>query len=104
MKTLRVITYIVLLVFVSSILSAAPLYWDASATGGASLGGAGNWDNNSALWFNGIADIVWTNANNDDAIFSGTAATVMLTQNISARNLYFTNATGNYLITNATGA
>jgi autotransporter-associated beta strand protein len=90
---------------------AAPLYWDADGTAagnvpatGAGLGGAGNWDQSSPLWFNGSADIPWVNANNDDAIFSGTAGTVTLTENISAGNLYFTNATGNYVITNATGA
>jgi len=37
-------------------------------------------------------------------ISPGTAGTVVLTEAISAGNLYFTNVTGNYYITNATGA
>src|ERR1700722_6641116 len=111
MKTFRLAISAGLLVFSSWQILAAPLYWDAdgTATGnnpasGAGLGGSGNWDQISALWFNGGSDVAWVNANNDDAIFSGTAGTVTLTENISAGNLYFTNATGNYLITNATGA
>lgn len=93
----------------SSVFGQAPLYWDPASSGGASLGGSGVWDTNSAdpntlAWFNGTADIVWTNANNDDAYFTGTAGTVVLTNNISAGDIYFTNVTGNYVITNATGA
>lgn len=85
-------------------ITAAPLYWDAGGTGGTSVGGTGNWDTISPLWFNGTSDIAWTNANNDDAIFSNTAGTVTLTENISAGDIYFTNVIGNYYITNATGA
>ncbi len=73
-------------------------------TSGAGLGGTGNWDQVTALWFNGSTDIAWTNANNDDAYFTGTTGTVTLTESISAGNLFFTNATGNYDISNATGA
>jgi fibronectin-binding autotransporter adhesin len=103
MKILQKITLTVSTVFVSSILSAAPLYWDPSATVGASLGGTGNWDANSALWFDGAEDVAWTNVNNDAAYFTGTAGTVTLTENISAGGLYFTNLTGNMVIANATG-
>src|SRR5215469_5553866 len=81
--------------------AAAELYWDPGATGSASAGGAGTWDTNNAFWFNGIADIAWTNANNDDANFSGTAGIVTVTNNISAGDIYFTNVTGgDYVITN----
>jgi fibronectin-binding autotransporter adhesin len=86
----------------SSTAFAAPLYWDAGATGGSSLGGSGNWDTNTALWFNNVLDVVWTNGS--DAYFEGTAGTVTLVDNVTAADLYFTNATGNYFITNATGA
>jgi fibronectin-binding autotransporter adhesin len=111
MKTFRLVISGALLVFSSVHLLAAPLYWDADGTAagndptsGAGLGGSGNWDQISALWFNGSSDVPWMNANNDDAIFSGTAGTVTLTENISAGNLFFTNVTGNYVVTNATGA
>jgi fibronectin-binding autotransporter adhesin len=111
MKTLRLAITGALLVFSSSHLLAAPLYWDADGTAvgndptsGAGLGGSGNWDQTSALWFDGGSDVPWMNANGDTAIFSGTAGTVTLTENISAGNVSFTNAAGNYVITNATGA
>lgn len=104
MKTQRLIPAIISVVLTSLALEAAPLYWDAGGTSGVSLGGTGNWDTSSALWFNGVADIAWTNANNDDAYFTGTAGTVTLTEDINAGSLFFTNATGSYLITtNATG-
>jgi len=82
---------------------AQSLSWDGNNSGGSNLGGSGNWDTNvDALWFNGAVDVVWTN--NLDADFTGTAGTVTLVDNVSASDLYFTNTTGNYFITNATGA
>jgi len=104
MKIFRAISPVILLVSISQILSAAPLYWDPGTSGGTSTGGTGNWDTTDAFWFNGTLDIGWVNANNDDAYFTNTAGTVTLTENISAGNIYFTNAVGNYMITNATGA
>lgn len=104
MKTFRLAITIALLVFSSLHLLAAELYWDPTQSAGTALGGSGNWDQVSSNWFNGTDDLAWTNANNDDAIFSGTAGTSTLTENISAGNVYFTNVTGNYFITNATGA
>lgn len=93
-----------LLVFSSLHLAAAPLDWDPTGSAGTALGGSGNWDQSSDFWFDGTNDVAWADTNNADAIFSGTAGTVTLTENISAADLYFTNATGDYLITNATGA
>ena len=104
MKTFRLVISGALFVFSSLHLIAAPLYWDPSQSTGTALGGTGNWNQEDPFWFNGANDIAWTNTNNDDAVFSGTAGTVTLTENISAGNLYFTNVTGNYFITNATGA
>ncbi len=104
MKTTQLALLGALLAFSSLHLFAAPLNWDPAGSAGAALGGPGNWDQASSDWFNGTVDMIWANANNDDAIFSGTAGTVTLTENISAGNLYFTNATGNYVIGNATGA
>src|ERR1700722_7063532 len=80
---------------------AQSLSWDPNASNGTSLGGTGNWDTISPLWFNNTADVVW--ANGADANFTGTAGTVTLANSLSAADLYFTNTTGNYFITNATG-
>jgi autotransporter-associated beta strand protein len=106
MKISRVIAPLTLSVFISQIVSAAPLYWDPGASGpttGGSSGGTGNWDTSSSLWYDGISsDTAWVNG--DDAFFTNTAGTVTLVQNISAGNIYFTNVIGNYLITNLTGA
>lgn len=103
MKTCRLSILGALLAFSSLQLFAAPLSWDPGQSLGTVPGGSGNWDQTTANWFNGTADVIWANANNDDAILSGTAGTVTLTENISAGNLRFTNATGNYLIMSATG-
>jgi fibronectin-binding autotransporter adhesin len=110
MKLLRHLIALLLLISISMTLRASELYWDADGTAagndptsGLGLGGSSNWDQITPLWFNGAGDIIWTNANSDDAIFSGTAGTVTLTENINAGNVYFTNVTGNYVLTNATG-
>src|SRR5215469_5935135 len=89
------------LVIISS-ASAQALYWDPGQTASATAGGSGNWDTTSTFWFNGVTDVPWTDGN--DAFFEGTAGTVTLMQNSSAADLHFTNSTGNYYITNATGA
>jgi fibronectin-binding autotransporter adhesin len=111
MKRFNLATSLALLILTLSTLSAAPLYWDADGTAagndfatGTGLGGSGNWDHVSALWFNGLDDVTWINANADDAILSGTGGDVTLTEGINAGNLLFTNVTGNFVITNATGA
>ncbi|HTB85232.1 MAG TPA: hypothetical protein VK742_16420 [Candidatus Sulfotelmatobacter sp.] len=104
MKSLRLLISLALLVFSSLGLRAAELFWDPNATIGTALGGAGNWDQEDPFWYNGTIDVPWTNADSDDANFTGNAGTVVLTENITAGNLFFTNVTGNYYLTNATGA
>jgi autotransporter-associated beta strand protein len=86
-----------------SSLQAAPLYWDPNASNGTTLGGTGNWDEIGNFWYNGTIDTNWTSANIDDAYFTGTAGTVTLTSSITAGNIYFTNATGSYVLANVTG-
>lgn len=60
--------------------TAATLYWDATpgTPNGASGGGAGTWDTATANWDNGSSYVTWDNANNDTAVFSGTAGTVTI--------------------------
>jgi autotransporter-associated beta strand protein len=90
-------------IFLSTALQAATLFWDPTSSGGASLGGTGTWDSSSTDWFNGTADLIWNNSNGDDAVFTDFSGTVTVATNIVAGDIYFTNATGSYLITNATG-
>ena len=93
---------------------AASLYWDAdaggsgnSASAGTGLGSAGSWNNSLSgtpllNWWpgSGTADQSWVNANNDTAVFWGTAGTVSFTDNITAGGLLF-NTTGYTLNTGA---
>ena len=111
MKHSQLALSLALFILTSLALPAATIYWDADGTpvgndpnSGTGLGGSGNWDQLSLLWFNGLTDIPWVNANNDDAVFTGTGGTVTNTENINAGSLFFTNVTDSFLITNATGA
>src|SRR4051812_25699743 len=97
LKSFRKIVYLFTLggLLSSSVVRAGTLYWDpdADATSndistGASLGGTGTWDTVTPNWFDGTSsDVTWTNANNDNAVFSGTAGPVTLGESISALSL-----------------
>lgn len=67
------------------------LTWDPGKSGGS--GGAGTWDlNTTADWYNGTADVIWSDNSAygaNTAIFGGTAGTVMLSGSLSASNLDF---------------
>lgn len=92
------------LMIVSS--QAADRWWDGANTGGtgdgASDGGTATWDTSTANWDqgSGIDRVTWTNANNDTAIFAGTAGTVSLGAGITIGGLQFDTAS--YVITNNT--
>jgi hypothetical protein len=75
------------LLLASGMAQAGTRYWDGANTGdannvvnGVNLGGAGTWDDGTtANWWAGSgADAVWANANNDTAVFWGTAGTATL--------------------------
>ena len=75
-------------------------YWDGgtvniAATGnGASEGTLGNWNTTLTNWDAGaVAHVAWVNANNDLAVFAGTAGVVTLTAPVTANALTF-NVTG----------
>ena len=72
-----------------SSLNAAQLYWDPNATTGTAPGGTGNWDQVDGFWYNGTSDVIWANANGDDALFTGTAGTVTLTDKYFRRKFIF---------------
>jgi fibronectin-binding autotransporter adhesin len=75
------------------------LHWDGDGTGTVG-GGAGTWDTTLTRWSttsNGTTYQAWTNASNNDAVFSGTAGTVTLGTAITVRNLTF--ATTGYTLT-----
>lgn len=73
----------------SSLTRAANVSWDPTSSSGANPGGGGNWDTTDPFWYNGTADVAWNNANNDTAVFSGTAGIVTLTAPITAGGLTF---------------
>jgi fibronectin-binding autotransporter adhesin len=100
MKKFWLVLILVSLIISSSALQAAALYWDGGGTSGASLGGSGNWDVTSPLWFNGTSDVVWPDLSSEDAIFTGTPGTVTVAVPIIAADLYFTNISGVMEITN----
>ena len=83
------------------------LYWDGGTASigsngdGASLGTAGTWNNTLTNWDAGaVPHVAWVNANNDLAIFGGTAGIVTLGSTITANALTF-NTTG-YSVTAST--
>ncbi|WP_415663385.1 beta strand repeat-containing protein [Rariglobus hedericola] len=96
------------------VAQAASFYWDSDATGsgndaiaGTGLGSTGNWNNSLSgtplvNWWSGsgTTDQTWVNAGNNTAVFSGTAGTVSLTDNITAGGLLF-NTTGYTINTGA---
>jgi len=77
------------------------LYWDVDQFGatntlsGSGLGVAGAWGTSAAQWWNGSAliDQVWNNANNDTAVFTGTAGAVTFPNGVTVGGLIF-NTTG----------
>jgi len=80
------------LALAGGVLSAgAQFTWDPGLTGGS--GGAGTWNLTSATWYNGTADVRWTDtsaAGTNTAVFGGTAGTVTLGTSLQASNLDFT--------------
>jgi autotransporter-associated beta strand protein len=87
--------------------AATPLNWSAN---GATQGGTGTWDTSTSRW--GIAAtgpylLNWNNANNDTAIFGGTAGTVTLASPITLGGILFNTSgytvAGNTLTLAATG-
>jgi len=80
-------------------LQAGNLYWSGN---GSSQGGNGTWDTTNQRWGIGTGgpfSIVWTNANNDTAIFGSTAGTVTLGENVQVGGLQF--SVSGYTITGA---
>ena len=74
---------------------AATLYWDGTTTSADADGGDGTWNTALTNWdtaATGGADSVWTNANNDTAVFGGTAGTVSLGAGIQVGGLQFDTA------------
>ena len=82
------------LVLAGGLLGAgAQFTWDPGLTGGS--GGAGTWNLTTAKWYNGSADVLWTDTaapGTNTAVFGGTAGTVTLGTSLVASNLLFTTA------------
>lgn len=77
-----------------------PVTWDGNTTTAAAQDGSGTWDNSTANWWDGSADVPWT-AGNPATFGSGTAGTytVTLAESVTSGNLTFAN--GSYTISPA---
>jgi|GEM_PF-5735182 len=81
-------------------LSVSPLYWDPDGDPannvletGAGLGGSGNWNNGSPLWYDPLSGshVAWDNGAHNRAVFSGSSGNVSVAAGISADSLAFTS-------------
>ncbi len=85
---------------------AVTLTWDGDLGTSGPQDGNGNWDTNTANWWNGTSDIAWTNLNGDSAIFgvlNGAGGTVTLptaSPAIMVANITFNT---NYTLGNSSG-
>jgi fibronectin-binding autotransporter adhesin len=86
----------VLLVAAAGSARAATVYWDGGTSDiltigdGASQGGAGTWNTTILNWDKAAAPhVAWVNANNDTAVFGGTAGTVTLAVPIAVGGVAF---------------
>jgi autotransporter-associated beta strand protein len=73
-------------------VQAQTLLWDGAGVGTTGAqGGAGTWDmNTTANWWDGSANVVWSNTGTDnDATFAGTAGAVTISS-VTANDLTFT--------------
>jgi autotransporter-associated beta strand protein len=91
---------VVLLLLMSGMAQAGTRWWDGGTSDivtngtGDSAGGAGTWNTMLRNWDqgNGLSHVAWTNANNDTAIWGGTAGTVTLGTGITVGGLVFNTA------------
>jgi fibronectin-binding autotransporter adhesin len=67
--------------------SAGNRYWDPGQTLGTAVGGSGEWNTTSNFWWNGSINTTWAPGSN--AIFAGTAGTVVLGGNSTAGDVQF---------------
>ncbi len=67
------------------VAQAQTLRWDPAQSGGTSLGGNGTWDTTTANWWNGTANVAWSDG--ATAVFDGTPGTVTLNDTVSVNNL-----------------
>ena len=75
--------------------SAGSLFWDGTTSTADADGGNGTWNTALTNWdtlATGGADSVWTNANNDTAVFGGAVGTVSLGTGIQVGGLQFDTA------------
>ncbi len=74
---------------------AANLFWDGTDSTAEADGGLGTWDSSTTNWSTAAtagSATAWTNANNDTAVFGGTAGTVTLGTGITVGGLQFDTA------------
>ena len=80
------------LLAVPTLIQAANLTWDATPAVTGAQDGSGTWDTNTATWWNGTADVVFSTITPDAPTFgsaNGVAGTVTLGTNINSANIIF---------------
>ncbi len=88
----------------TSSLDATILTWDITPGDSAITGGAGTWNTSTANWTSdsGATNVNWpgTSSGDDDAVFSGTAGTVLVDGTQFANDITF--STANYILSGGT--
>ncbi len=88
----------------SRVTPTTTLYWDPGHTGGTGSGGSGTWGTSTANWWNGTADVAWSNAVNAssaaNAVFAGNPGTVTVGSGVTVTGMSFT--TSGYTISGGT--
>jgi autotransporter-associated beta strand protein len=83
---------------VTTLSTGGALEWDAGSSPTGGLDGNGNWGGSSTTWWNGLANIVWTD-NNLAVLGAGTATncTAVITNDVTPSGVLFNaNNGGNY--------
>lgn len=90
-KTLRVLC-VWAVVMMSQAHGQTTYYWNATGTSSPAAGGDGSWDTSASNWRLGTdagSSAAWINSSTSNAVFAGTAGTVMLSGSIAANSVTF---------------
>jgi autotransporter-associated beta strand protein len=74
--------------------SAAPFYWDPSATNTTAGSGSGVWSTSTANWYDTSSHVAWINGTSNNAYFQGADGTYAITvaEDLTLLNLNFNNS------------
>jgi autotransporter-associated beta strand protein len=104
----KLLSILAILASAATAFAATELTWDPNQTDGATPGGGGNWDTNTAntFWYNGTSDVAWTQTSTTSptqgAIFGGSGGTVNLDEvQVAVTNLQINSSGYTFTGTNA---